>query len=232
MDESGVVYGLRCLCHYDRGYRYVGKTVCKLRKRFSEHMCAARREAPDLPVHRWMVKHGLDNIVAEVIDRSDDPDVLTQKEIHHIKRLGLYADPKGLNLTFGGEGVNAVGLNIGSKNGRAKLNEAIVAAVKGQLWDGVSTRVVAKDFGIALHSIDQIAGGGTWKSVPWPADRPRVMIDHKRLASQKLTEDQVREIKSRLQKGEQGRMLGREFGVTESNISMIKSGRTWAHVVV
>lgn len=227
-----MIYGLRCLCHYDRGYRYVGKTVCKLRKRFSEHMCAARRESPDLPVHRWMAKHGPDNIVAEVIDRSNDPDVLIQKEVHHIKRLGLYTDPKGLNLTSGGEGVNAAGLNAGSKNGRAKLNETEVSEIKGLLWDGICTRVVAQNLGVALRSIDQIAGDNTWRSVPWPTDRPRVMIDHQLLSAQKLTEDQVREIKRRLQNGERGRALGKEFGVTESNVSMIKSGRTWAHVVL
>lgn len=46
----------------------------------------------------------------------------------------------------------------------------------------------------------------------------------------KLTEPQVREIKRRLANGERGRHLAAEFGVHESIVSEIKSGRRWRHV--
>ena len=48
----------------------------------------------------------------------------------------------------------------------------------------------------------------------------------------KLTESQVRDIKTRLAAGERGRHLAAEFGVTEVAVSNIKRGRRWSHVVV
>jgi len=46
----------------------------------------------------------------------------------------------------------------------------------------------------------------------------------------KLTEDQVAQIKRRLIAGEKGRALAAEFGVAESIVSQIKSGKRWRHV--
>lgn len=47
----------------------------------------------------------------------------------------------------------------------------------------------------------------------------------------KLTEAQVIEIKRRLAVGERGRHLAQEFGVNESIVSEIKTGRRWRHVL-
>jgi hypothetical protein len=48
----------------------------------------------------------------------------------------------------------------------------------------------------------------------------------------KLTEAQVREIKTRLLGGERGKVLAKEFGVHVMTISDIKRGATWRHVNV
>ena len=48
----------------------------------------------------------------------------------------------------------------------------------------------------------------------------------------KLTEVDVREIKIALANGESGASIARRYGVAKTNISAIKSGKTWAHVEV
>ena len=49
-------------------------------------------------------------------------------------------------------------------------------------------------------------------------------------AAAQLTEAQAREIKSRAGRHGVGRVLAREFGVSESIISDIRTGRTWSHL--
>jgi hypothetical protein len=48
----------------------------------------------------------------------------------------------------------------------------------------------------------------------------------------KLTEDEVRRIKSASREGATRAELARRFGVDESNIRLIAQGKTWAHVEV
>ena len=61
-------------------------------------------------------------------------------------------------------------------------------------------------------------------------DRHGTTARGERNAEAQLTESQVRDIKSRLGKWGEGKRIAREYGVSESLISDIKSGRTWAHV--
>jgi hypothetical protein len=46
----------------------------------------------------------------------------------------------------------------------------------------------------------------------------------------KLTEDDVREIKLRLARGDRPIDIARDFGVSRPNVSCIKHGRSWQHV--
>ena len=46
----------------------------------------------------------------------------------------------------------------------------------------------------------------------------------------KLSEDQVRTIRSRLEEGELGTILSIDYGVSPSAISAIKTGLTWRHL--
>ncbi|WP_372809352.1 HNH endonuclease [Litorivivens sp.] len=46
----------------------------------------------------------------------------------------------------------------------------------------------------------------------------------------KLVADDVRRIKARLAKGEAAASVARDFGVTPTNVGLIKSGRIWRHV--
>lgn len=61
-------------------------------------------------------------------------------------------------------------------------------------------------------------------------DRHGTTARGERNAAAQLTEAQVREIKSQLGKYGAGKRLAREYGVSESIISGIRTGRTWSHV--
>lgn len=48
----------------------------------------------------------------------------------------------------------------------------------------------------------------------------------------KLTEEQVREIKIRLAKGELGRQIARDYNISQRAISDINCGKTWHHIKI
>jgi hypothetical protein len=55
--------------------------------------------------------------------------------------------------------------NTGSRNGRAKVDERAVAAIRKRLAAGDKQSDVAKDFGVSRGVVAHISAGRTWKSV-------------------------------------------------------------------
>lgn len=67
----GIIYGL----HSGDGLiRYVGRTIAGAERRLRQHRWDAERGSA-YPVHRWMRKQGLDSIVIEVLDETDEADL-------------------------------------------------------------------------------------------------------------------------------------------------------------
>lgn len=65
------------------------------------------------------------------------------------------------------------------------------------------------------------------------ADRARhgTVARGERVATSKLSEDNVREIRRRLEQGERRPALAVEFGVTSNTIARIERAETWRHVI-
>ena len=86
--------------------RYVGKTVRSPRKRHNEHIAAAMKDNPRLPVHRWLAslyRRGLWSCLWHLERVSEDQD-WAARERHWINKFR--ADGQELlNLTDGGEGL-------------------------------------------------------------------------------------------------------------------------------
>lgn len=53
---DGIIYGLFCECHEEKGIRYVGLTTRTLQLRLNEHAYDVRSGSA-LPVHNWMRVH-------------------------------------------------------------------------------------------------------------------------------------------------------------------------------
>jgi hypothetical protein len=54
--------------------------------------------------------------------------------------------------------------NTGSRNGRAKIDESDVIAIRQRLAAGHKQAAIAQDFGISLGIVAHISAGRTWKS--------------------------------------------------------------------
>ena len=71
------------------------------------------------------------------------------------------------NLSYGTPQENSLdcvkhGTHKGSNNGRAKLDERDVLAIKSLISDNVSTLIIARAFGVAPPTIHHIKDGSNW----------------------------------------------------------------------
>lgn len=99
----GTIYGLYCVCSEcsEIEIRYVGQSI-NFARRFERHL----RDAPNhsLPVGRWIVKHGRDNIRYSILEEIPN-EQLNEREVHWISELNTFLgeNPRGLNCTTGGD---------------------------------------------------------------------------------------------------------------------------------
>lgn len=211
-----VLYGLECICHPERGFRYIGITSVGASRRLSQHLSDATKY-PHLPVSRWKIKHGFDNILLTPIAEYETRDELIAAEIEAIeafRREGA-AD---LNLTAGGDGWEPGRPH--TEETKAKISRAAIASYRSgtrkprtSVWTPYSEEERAAR---ALHT-----------KMLWQEGR----IDNRgaRNGSAKLTEDAVRYIRANYPTAS-AIELGEKYGVHPSTICDIASGRSWKDV--
>lgn len=102
---------------------YVGITSLGLKKRWSEHLCAAKTSTkkPKFALHRAIAAYGQENFSVEVIGRSETWDELLMLERALILDHGSHTTASGYNLTLGGQGI--VGL-VRTKEHNQKISLA------------------------------------------------------------------------------------------------------------
>lgn len=223
MEETSVVYGLRCVCH-NAGYRYVGKTKHGLHDRLVCHIYESQRNTTR-PLYKWVRKHGAENIRADVLEYADTNEELCISEIQWIEFLGTHVSEGGLNVTLGGEGALGVSSNPGEKNYWARMTNAEVESIKKDAWFGVRKLDILKKYGITGSMYDKIRCGDSWTHIPWPEGAPS--FTH---GSATLTYQQVSEIKAALRAGVPGIQLVKRYNSSRNAISAINTGKTWKHV--
>lgn len=94
---KGVIY---CIRNEINGILYIGKTIQKLKKRWGQHKCAAKR-GEESRLYNAINKYGLKNFTIVQIDSSDKISKLDALEIYYIEILNTIS-PNGYNLTKGG----------------------------------------------------------------------------------------------------------------------------------
>lgn len=112
----------------------------------------------------------------------------------------------------------------GADNGNAKLTEDQVREIRQRYAEGgVTQTALGAEYGITYPVVNKIVRGEIWTHV----DGARTERGH----AQKLTADQVREIRRRYAEGGVSlRALGAEYGVHNSAISKIVNNKIWTHV--
>lgn len=204
-EKTGFIYGLYCECHPFQ-IRYVGKTVHSPRKRLLGHLQNARK-GMNLPVSKWIRKHGEKNVKAAEIGVALFGDELNQLEIQRIQELGTHVSSGGLNVTKGGDG------SLGFPQSPETIAKANASRAANRGPRKPKKRPPKMD-----------------------PDERRLSILRSRARGEenglsRLTEDEVSEIKTRLAQGEGTMRVARDYPhVTPATISHIKYNRAWAHV--
>jgi len=105
----------------------------------------------------------------------------------------------------------------------ALLTEADVLHMRDMARAGQTVAAIQALYPVSAVSVSLALRGITWGHLPHPVQQPLT-------ANRKLSEDDVRDIKQRLARGEPGATLASAFAVKRATISAIKTGRNWAHV--
>lgn len=101
--------------------------------------------------------------------------------------------------------------------------------------DTLSMMAMAEKYGVSYYVLrNRISRGWPAKeAITYPKDKhfndPNTAVGE-RLPQSKLTKSKVIRIKADLAKGKKGSLLANKYRVSRSTISMIKSGKVWAHV--
>jgi group I intron endonuclease len=115
---------------------YIGKTCSSFRKRWREHLSAAKNGVTTY-LYDSIRKHGVDAFSIRVIDTASTPERASDIEQFYIKLFDANDPSKGYNLTLGGEGSTLTPKQKEEKSRRAK---------ELGIKPSEATRVAAKKF--------------------------------------------------------------------------------------
>lgn len=119
----------------------------------------------------------------------------------------------------------------GSTNGQAKLTESDIPMIV-ELYNGGLTQVeIGRRYGVDYYTIGKILRGLDWKHVP----RAETMeMDNQVRGSRShlavLNEADIPRIRQLRKEGLLLRQIAEQYGITETTVSNIATGRTWKHL--
>jgi len=118
-------------------------------------------------------------------------------------------------------------LKRGEENGNSKLTEAQVIEMQA-LWATKqhSRNDLAKRYGVSWQTVMGVLSGRLWGYL-FKGKVGHSLRFGEGHAAHKLTAAQVAEIRRRQKSGEKGVLLAAAFGVSQSVISEIKTGKAW-----
>lgn len=227
-----VIYGLYCICHPERGIRYVGQTRTGIRRRFKDHLRPANVKSAKTPVNLWKAKHGLSNIRYSILEVLDSPEHLNAAEVFWIKEKRTLASL--------GEG----GLNVepGGSHGAVRTRQSLEAALSTKIT-AEDARAIRSEFSSTSRRVDDIAAryglsrAHTYDiiyNISWPDEdyeyTPRNVKNWRTgedCYQSVLTEEKVRQIRAEAHTGRSSQEMAMEYGVTAAHINQIVSNRRW-----
>lgn len=114
--------------------------------------------------------------------------------------------------------------SAGESNGRAKLEEADVVAMRKEHADGKSVSKISKDYGLSKCQVYRIAHGYNWPD----AGGPIAGEDYENPRGNKLNKEKVRQIRNEAVNTDKTmKEIAEMYGVTSSAISGVVNGRRW-----
>lgn len=206
----GFIYRAVCVCHTSDGARYIGQTRNSVRSREGVHLWAAR--TPESKSHtshlsNWIRKHGARNIRFEPVQEVPNSE-LDRAEVAWIQRETRNGR-KLTNIKPGG--------SSGGGYKRPRQSEAMRGS-KNPMYGKNRAREMehARSFNKPM------------------SDENRAKVSERsrgeRNVKARLTEADVRAIRSEAYRHGLNAELGRKYGVSGNSISQVRSGTTWKHV--
>lgn len=215
--------GVYAITHLDSTRVYIGSSV-NVPRRWSSHRRDLRRGThPNRYLQAAWTKYGEQAFAFAVVEECP-PGLLVQREQAWLDELRPFEQSRGFNLSP--SAYSLLGFRF-SASQRERVSMALrgkpkTAEHRANLWANRSPN--AETFA----AMGRRNRGGT-KSTEHRA-RIGAAQQGKRNHGAKLSDESVVEIRRRLAAGEPGRHIARSFGVHESIVSEIKSGRRWTHV--
>ena len=191
---------------------YIGQTIHP-DKRWWEHK--QRAKTHNYPIHLAIVKYGEENFVFEILEESQN---YNEREKELIKQYNSLS-PNGYNIIPGGPSP----VYYGEDHPRNTISNTNVLNIISELQKGkLSDREIAKKYGTTDKIVADINHGYTHiqPDIKYPIKEKR--------GCQKLTKEQVKRIKKLLRTTNLSYSdIGKQFGVSKSNIYHINTGRTF-----
>ena len=236
--SSFEIYALRCSCHPESDYRYVGQTVSGYANRLREHRNSINKKGQkQLPVVHWIRKHGPMNITSQLVESCNSREEVDDREAFWIVQLGTNyrLGLGGLNLSTGGAGCSGHRFknphNAGELSHMTKLTREQVVEIKSRLCDGESPLIISKDYPCNNRTISNIAWGKTWSSVPFGrAFDPLTMEIGRKRSKRVADEDSVRSVRVLSESGLSYSEISQRTGLTNSVVGRIVRGDRYSDI--
>jgi hypothetical protein len=147
---------------------YIGMTIRTLKRRWTEHCCAARIGV-NTPLYNAMRAYGQDAFKIEEIDTATTVEELRNKEMHYIEKFESHAKQKGFNLTDHGLRFGRTNDVAGETHYKAKLTDEIVVYLRNPEYAALPNTIlqsmVLETFGVNLSRdcVRDARRGDSWK---------------------------------------------------------------------
>ena len=214
------VFGIYEIKNLKTGCVYVGQTRQEFKKRFYYHRWQLRTGKHENPyLQASYNKHGDDAFQFSVLKVVTNVDDLDKYEIEEIKKAK--ETKKCYNMLTGGGGRPGIPLSEQHKKELGELNRILNTGKKAS--EETKKKMSEKRKGIKRSKEDMDKAVNT---------RTKRILEGKRMATQKLTPEQAREIKIDIMNNMSYEYLAKKYNVSYSNINAIRSNRSWKYIEV
>jgi len=140
---------------------------------------------------------------------------------------------KAKKFEFGGpERLTGIRGLKGEENPTSKLTIAAVETIRRHYDKGASVQTLSQKHGLGESHVRRLVRAEAWAQVPYRCSRPLLAPCQRgdNHPTAKLTSKDVRAIRRRLARGVVHRKIAAEFRISQTQISLIRSGKAWRKV--
>lgn len=226
----GAIY---CYTNLINQKKYIGQSVDP-RQRYNAHKSSAFNEKSyeyDSPLHRAMRKYGFENFTYEILQETNDIDLLNELEIFYISYYNTLI-PNGYNILEGGKNAKRGEMPIEIKKkltwAQAKLTEDEVIILRLAYANRESPKKIYDEYykdKLHYNSFLNIWSGRRYKNI-----LPEVIENGRHT---KLNENIVRQIKLEYKNTNTSyQKLADKYNISKATIADIIKEKTWKTVQI